>query len=212
MLNTSYFCTFCSFFQVDMMFTCNNYLLCLPTARVATLCINGVECYRLRLMKALELNQWTACSHRQLGQLSYYPLECLTKNRLYQPYLFFRMIIWKSLFARNAPFSRRRSHVVTITYLELNVRNHPFFKNCNMCNDSICTVMQTISFQKLAPDVDVNILQSSKFAVVARDSLNFLQDVHSWKWSWACGKRLMIVGLGVGQSQMSANCINYART
>ena len=44
--------------------------------------------------------------------------------------------------------------------------------------------------------VEVKLLQTTNFKPV-EGNVDFLEDVHSWKWYWACGKRLMIVGLGV---------------
>ena len=41
------------------------------------------------------------------------------------------------------------------------------------------------------------MLESNKFTQVDKDSLNFLKDVHSWKWYFASGRRMMIVGVGV---------------
>ena len=41
------------------------------------------------------------------------------------------------------------------------------------------------------------ILNSSSFTSVTNEQMVFLDDVHSWKWYWACGMRLLIVGLGV---------------
>lgn len=41
------------------------------------------------------------------------------------------------------------------------------------------------------------VLNSENFQMVDCDSLDFLKDVHSWKWCWACGKRCLLIGLGV---------------
>ena len=41
------------------------------------------------------------------------------------------------------------------------------------------------------------MLDSNSFTKVDKESLNFLKDVHSWKWYFACGRRMMIVGVGV---------------
>lgn len=41
------------------------------------------------------------------------------------------------------------------------------------------------------------MLDSNRFAQVDKESLNFLEDVHSWKWYFASGRRMMIVGVGV---------------
>ena len=54
-----------------------------------------------------------------------------------------------------------------------------------------------IIFQDLACGKPASILNSGKFTSVNMDNLEFLRDVHSWRWTWACGKRLLIIGLGV---------------
>ena len=44
---------------------------------------------------------------------------------------------------------------------------------------------------------DIHCLQSDQFPTVSKDTLEFLRGLHSWKWCWASGKRMMVVGLGV---------------
>ncbi len=44
---------------------------------------------------------------------------------------------------------------------------------------------------------DLSVLLSTNFECVTMDKLSFLKDIHSWKWCWACGKRFMLIGLGV---------------
>ena len=51
-------------------------------------------------------------------------------------------------------------------------------------------------FKQLSSE-NVNVLDSNKFTPVHKDSIDFLKDVHSWKWYFACGRRMMIVGVGV---------------
>jgi cap1 methyltransferase len=46
---------------------------------------------------------------------------------------------------------------------------------------------------------DVPCLRSDRFPTVTREGLDFLHSLHSWKWCWACGKRMMLVGLGRNQ-------------
>ena len=43
----------------------------------------------------------------------------------------------------------------------------------------------------------VSVLESSNFTSMDKDSLDFFKDIYSWKWGWACGKRFMLVGMGV---------------
>jgi cap1 methyltransferase len=45
-------------------------------------------------------------------------------------------------------------------------------------------------------EADLPRLKSESFAAVTRDGLDFLRCLHSWRWSWASGKRMMVVGLG----------------
>ena len=53
--------------------------------------------------------------------------------------------------------------------------------------------------QKLSPtkSTEFHALDSSNFTIVDKESVNFFKDVHSWKWYFAFGKRMMIVGVGV---------------
>ena len=41
---------------------------------------------------------------------------------------------------------------------------------------------------------DLPSLKSDQFPLVTRDGLDFLRSLHSWKWCWASGKRMMVVG------------------
>ena len=51
---------------------------------------------------------------------------------------------------------------------------------------------------KTSKSVPKSMLDSSNFLPVGKGTLDFFKrDIHSWKWCWACGKRLMLVGLGV---------------
>lgn len=45
---------------------------------------------------------------------------------------------------------------------------------------------------------DIRCLRSNQFTTMTREGLDFLRCIHSWKWCWASGKRMMVVGLGVG--------------
>ena len=54
----------------------------------------------------------------------------------------------------------------------------------------------TIFLKQLSSE-KVEILDSNNFTTVNKDNINFLKDVHSWKWYFACGKRMMVVGVGV---------------
>ena len=42
---------------------------------------------------------------------------------------------------------------------------------------------------------------SDNFKDIKKESLPFLVDPHSWKWCFACGRRFLIVGLGVGERE-----------
>jgi hypothetical protein len=44
---------------------------------------------------------------------------------------------------------------------------------------------------------EMEMLHTDKFVKINTNNLNFLTDVHSWRWCWACGKRYLVVGLGV---------------
>ena len=46
---------------------------------------------------------------------------------------------------------------------------------------------------------DLKCLKSDEFATVSKEGLDFLRSLHSWKWCWAAGKRMMLVGLGVSE-------------
>ena len=41
------------------------------------------------------------------------------------------------------------------------------------------------------------MLDADNFIKVDITSLDFMRDIHSWRWCWASGKRYMVVGLGV---------------
>ena len=52
-------------------------------------------------------------------------------------------------------------------------------------------------------EADLPRLKSDRFTAVTSEGLDFLRCVHSWKWCWASGKRMMVVGLGVRQRDLS---------
>ena len=46
---------------------------------------------------------------------------------------------------------------------------------------------------------NISLFLSDNFKEIKIDQLPFTQDPHSWKWYFACGKRFLIVGLGVSR-------------
>lgn len=53
-------------------------------------------------------------------------------------------------------------------------------------------------FRKKSNDnTELAVLNTKNFHSVAIDVLDFLKDIYSWKWHWACGKRYLLIGLGV---------------
>lgn len=50
---------------------------------------------------------------------------------------------------------------------------------------------------------ELKLLNNDNFTKISSTNLDFVKDVHSWKWCWASGKRYMVVGLGVSYSWTS---------
>ena len=73
--------------------------------------------------------------------------------------------------------------------------NHQGYKGEVGCVIST-SFMSYFFFQQLS-SADCRILDSCNFTAVDKDNIDFLKDVHSWKWYFACGKRMMIIGVGV---------------
>ena len=74
--------------------------------------------------------------------------------------------------------------------------------NQTLCNPCIHYCVLADSFdQKLSEASDDppprSLLNSTSFAAVTRQNIPFEEYPFSWKWYWACGKRYIIVGLGV---------------
>jgi len=45
-----------------------------------------------------------------------------------------------------------------------------------------------------------SLLNSSEFTVLTKETMCKIKDVHSWRFYFACGKRMILVGLGVSVS------------
>ena len=56
--------------------------------------------------------------------------------------------------------------------------------------------------QKSNDSTELSVLNTKNFHSVTIDVLDFLKDIYSWKWHWACGRRYLLIGLGV--SNLSA--------
>ena len=73
-----------------------------------------------------------------------------------------------------------------------------------------CSGLAASSNQKLCETSDDppprSLLNSTSFQTVSKQNIPFEEYPFSWKWYWACGKRYIIVGLGVSCFTASSCC------
>ena len=84
-----------------------------------------------------------------------------------------------------------------------------FFGKCYISLRAISLLLEELQCD--SGPKELSWMESSKFQSVVNSELceaKFLNDVHSWKWYFACGRRFLIIGLGVRESctVMVTNC------
>ena len=53
-----------------------------------------------------------------------------------------------------------------------------------------------------------SILNSANFIPLTKESMCRIKDIHSWRFYFACGLRLLLVGLGVSTLEMCVSVLS----
>lgn len=53
-------------------------------------------------------------------------------------------------------------------------------------------------WKEIRGDKELKVLYTKSFIEINKTNLNFMKDVHSWRWCWASGTRYMVVSIGRG--------------
>lgn len=83
-------------------------------------------------------------------------------------------------------------------YWQVQPTQSPSLSLCHLCTWPLQRLYRSKEEADSKMAADIRCLRSNQFTTVTREGLDFLRCIHSWKWCWASGKRMMVVGLGVG--------------
>ena len=68
--------------------------------------------------------------------------------------------------------------------------------------------LQEIEDKAKHGDVPKSFLNSSEFTILTKETMCKIKDVHSWRFYFACGKRMILVGLGVSTVTEVLICVD----